>query len=126
MVQEDGMVDVDIKSAGIYVLSNGVIPKLTLDMLKKEGIEHVKHKPTQLNLDLIKWADLILVMEQYHMDNIRYITNDIKNKVVLITEYTGEDDTGIPDPFGNTREAYETCVNNIKRCLRRLLEKLKG
>lgn len=146
MAKEAGL-EIEVKSAGISAGINSQIPALTFMVLGKEGISPDDHVVTPLTTTLIKWADLILTMETPHLNRVLGLAPEARGKVFLLTEYTKEAQTlsheemergtkavyadkfaafGLPDPFGGSREAYETCLAQIKRCLGRLIKILQG
>ncbi|MBI4753417.1 low molecular weight protein arginine phosphatase [Candidatus Desantisbacteria bacterium] len=133
-IAKENEIGIEVRSAGVSAGINSQIPLLTLTVLEKEGISPDAHIVTPLNIPLIKWADLILTMETSHMRSILSLVPEAREKVFLLTEYTAVRDTGdaasgnkegIPDPFGGSREAYETCLIKIKKCLYQLMEIIK-
>jgi len=131
MAKENGL-EIEVRSAGVSIGINSQIPVLTLRVLEKEGISPEGHVVTPLTNTLVDWADLILAMETPHANRVLDFGPAARGKVFLLTEYTNAGNTalenkyGIPDPFGGSREAYETCIAKIKGCLGRLVEMLKG
>lgn len=135
-IARENEIGIEIRSAGVSAGINSHIPFLTLMVLEKEGISPDAHIVTPLNIPLIKWADLILTMETSHVKGILSLVPEAREKVFLLTEYTTtaargataafeDDKKGIPDPFGGSREAYETCLIKIKKCLYQLVEIIK-
>jgi len=131
-IARENEMGIEVRSAGVSAGINSHIPLLTLMVLEKEGIFPDAHIVTPLNIPLIKWADLILAMENSHVRSILSLVPEAK--VFLLTEYTAprgtrdaasENKEGIPDPFGGSREAYETCLIKIKKCLYQLIEVIK-
>lgn len=149
MAKEDG-IEIEVRSAGVSTGVNSQIPVLTLMVLGKEGISPDGHIVTPLTTTLIEWADLILTMETPHLNRVIGLAPEAREKVFLLTEYTLNENVetqghkatktgtitidkfaafrnqcGLPDPFGGSREAYETCLAHIKECLGRLIKILK-
>ncbi|MEK7814161.1 MAG: low molecular weight protein arginine phosphatase [Candidatus Desantisbacteria bacterium] len=125
---KDNELEIEVRSAGISAWGNSQIPALTLVVLKKEEISPDGHVVTPLTTTLIEWADLILTMETPHLNRVIGLVPEARGKVFLLTEYgntTLRDKQGIPDPFGGSREAYETCITKIKGCLGQLVQILK-
>jgi protein-tyrosine-phosphatase len=73
---------------------------------------------------MIKKADLILVMENYHKERVLDILPSAKDKTFLLTEYAGLEKKDILDPIGGSREGYETCMIEIKKCLNGVIKRL--
>ncbi|MDI6782107.1 MAG: low molecular weight protein arginine phosphatase [bacterium] len=144
MAKDDG-IEIEVRSAGVSAGINSQIPALTLMVLGKEGISPDGHIVTPLTTTLIEWADLILAMETPHLNKVIDLVPEARDKVFLLTEYgidknhqvaraetvnanrftVFRNERGLPDPFGGSREAYETCLAQIKECLGRLIEILK-
>lgn len=121
----ENKIEIEVRSAGVSAGLNSHIPLLTLMVLEKEGIYPDAHIVTPLNIPLIKWADMIFAMEKTHINSILSFVPEAKEKVFLLTKYATEEKEGIPDPFGGSREAYETCLVKIKKCLYSLVEVFK-
>jgi len=73
---------------------------------------------------MIKKADLILTMESYHKERVVNMLPIASEKTFLLTEYAGLSKRDILDPAGCSREGYETCLIEIKRCLTRVMKRL--
>lgn len=118
-------INIEIQSAGTSPNPQGEIPLLSLKALEKEGIIAEKFTPTPLSEKLIRKADLILVMEEYHQQRVLDILPSAKGKTFLLTEYARLGKKDIPDPMGGSWEGYETCLTEIKRCLQQVITRLK-
>ncbi|MFH1562857.1 MAG: L-threonylcarbamoyladenylate synthase [Nitrospirota bacterium] len=123
MAKEAGA-NLEIQSAGTSANTQGEIPLLSLKALEKEGIIPEKFAPTPLSERLIKKADLILVMEEYHQRRVLNILPTAMEKTFLLTEYAGLRKKDIPDPMGGSWEGYETCLIEIKRCLNEVIKRV--
>lgn len=116
---------VEVNSAGTCAINGGDVSSLTLKTLEKEGINfsrRVFSKP--LTEKMIKKADLILVMENYHRERVLDIFPLAKKKTFFLTEYAGLEKKEIIDPVGSSWEGYETCLLEIKKCLRQVIRRL--
>ncbi|MDI6736024.1 MAG: L-threonylcarbamoyladenylate synthase [bacterium] len=118
-------INLEIQSAGTSANPQGEIPLLSLKALEKEGIIPEKFTPTPLSERLIKKADLILVMEEYHQRRVLDILPSAKEKTFLLTDYAVLGKKDIPDPMGGSWEGYETCLIEIKKCLNQVITRLK-
>ncbi len=141
MAKDNGL-EIEVRSAGISAWVDSQIPALTLVVLKKEGISPDSHVVTPITTTIIEWADLVLTMETPHLNRVIDLVPEAREKVFLLTEYAEAQEhkvteaetarfaafgnkRGLPDPFGGSREAYETCLAQIKKCLDRLIKILK-
>ncbi len=126
MLREEGIKDVKVSSAGIAALSSYGIYGLLEKVLKEEDIEISNHKPTQITPQIVKDADLILVMEKRHKEAILEMAPEVKNRVFLLKEFAGEKkNLDIPDPIGQPEEAYRSRLEEIKGYLVKILKKIK-
>lgn len=126
MLREDGIENVKVSSAGIAALPSYGIFGLLEKVLKDEGIEPSSHKPTQVNPEILRDADLILVMERRHKEAILEMAPEVKNRVFLLKEFANEEENlDIPDPIGQPEEVYRSRLREIKGYLLKILEKIK-
>ncbi len=124
MVKEANLLD-EVNSAGTSAINKGAVSSLALETLKKEGIEPDKAFSTSLTEKMIRKADLILVMEGYHKQRVLDILPLANEKTFLLTEYAGLGEKDILDPVGGSREGYETCLIEIKKCLSQTIKRLR-
>lgn len=127
MLSEEGIKDVKVSSAGTAALSSYGIFGILEKVLKEEDIEISHHKPIQVTPQIVKDADLILVMERRHKQAILEMVPEAENRVFLLKEFAGEkDNLDIPDPIGHPEEVYRSRLEEIKGYLKKILKKIKG
>jgi len=126
MLKEEGIENVKVSSAGIAALPSYGISGLLEKVLKDEGIEPSSHRPTQVNPEILREADLILVMERRHKEAILEMAPEVKNRVFLLKEFANEkENLDIPDPIGQPEEVYRSRLREIRAYLLKVLEKIK-
>ena len=108
--------DIEVRSAGLFRFKGRVSPH-ALTVLAEYGI-HYNHKPQAINLKLLKWADLVLTMTEFH----RLITllkfPQHTHKIFTLKEYVGEQNSpNIKDPVGGTLFRYRQCAQEIDKAL---------
>lgn len=121
---EEANLPIEVNSAGTSTIKGGAVSSLTLKALEKEGIIPDIAFSTPLTEMMIKKADLILVMESYHKERVVDISPLAKERTFLLTEYGGLEKKDILDPVGGSREGYETCMIEIKKCLNGVIKRL--
>jgi len=127
MLSEEGIKDVKVNSAGTAALSSYGIYGILEKVLKEEDIEISNHKSTQVTPQMVKDADLILVMERKHKQAILEMAPGAADRVFLLKEFAGEkENLDIPDPVGHPEEVYRKRLQEIKGYLIRILKKIKG
>jgi protein-tyrosine-phosphatase len=126
MLKKEGIENVKVSSAGIAALPSFAIYGVLEKVLKEEDIEISNHKPTRVTVDIVKDADLILVMERRHKEAILEMAPEVKKKVFLLKEFAGEKkNLDIPDPIGQPEEVYRSRLQEIKGYLLKILKKIK-
>lgn len=127
MLSEEGINSVKVDSAGTAALSSYGIYGILEKVLKEEDIEISNHKPTQVTTQMVKDADLILVMERKHKQAILEMAPKAEDRVFLLKEFAGEkENLDIPDPIGHPEEVYRKRLEEIKGYLIKILKKIKG
>ena len=94
-----------ISSAGIGALVGNPMDKTAHEILREHGLDHVSHRARQVDSDMLHRADLILAMEQSHIQHIRQIAPEVHGKTFLIGKWL--DGMEIPDPYRQSRPAFE-------------------
>jgi len=126
MLKEKGIENVKVSSAGIAALPSYGISGILEKVLKEEDIEPSCHRPTPIDSEVLRDADLILVMEKRHKEAILEIAPEVKNKAFLLKEFAGEkENLDIPDPIGQPEEVYRKRLEEIKGYLLKIVEKIE-
>ncbi|KZM44887.1 protein tyrosine phosphatase [Marinomonas sp. SBI22] len=94
-----------IESAGIGALVGKPADKTALEVAKENGLNMEGHIAQQLTSDLCKEFDLILVMEQGHINAVTSIAPEARGKTMLLTQWLDKQD--VPDPYRQSKEAFE-------------------
>lgn len=98
-----------IASAGIAAEKSRLVGKAadeTAIMIAAEnGVDVENHQAQQLTPSLCAQYDLILVMEKGHLEALTQISPEARGKAMLFGQWIGQKD--IPDPYRQSREAFE-------------------
>lgn len=97
-----------IFSAGIATERSHLSGKSADETMQQVANEHLidlsSHCAKQLTEEDCKNADLILVMEKGHIEQVENIAEGSRGKVMLFGHWLGRD---IPDPYQQSREAFD-------------------
>jgi protein-tyrosine-phosphatase len=127
MLEEMGLSEkIKVKSAGVAASLGGRLPEGTIRALKEVGVVLKNYTTTPLNKKMVEEARLILAMGEEHKEQILSRYPSIEGKIFLFNEFAGLGKKGILDPIGCSFEAYETCLQQIKRALPRIIERIKN
>ena len=113
--------DCMVSSAGLGALGGHPPDAKACQLMMKKGIDISGYRARQLNNDMIRKADLILVMESSHKSAIEESEPCAKGKVFRLGNWG---DFDIPDPYQQNLSAFVTSLNLIERGVSEWLIKL--
>jgi len=119
-LKELGKDDIKVTSAGTSTVGGFPPTNETVQVMEDEGIDVTAHRSTKLDENIIKDADLILVMEDLHKDFIDSNYPEGSFRTYLLKEYglEGEpnypDSRNIQDPITKPIEFYKLSLEVIK------------
>jgi protein-tyrosine phosphatase len=116
-----GKTGYSISSAGLGALVDHAPDKTACELLLKKGIAISSYKASQINTQVIRDADLILVMEAGHKNALVTESPSAKGKVFRLGEWGGFD---IPDPYRKDLAAFENALHLIEQGVAQWLTKL--
>lgn len=114
-----------VESAGVFAIEGMPSTRETQRVLQDAGIQPAEHRSRLLTGTMAESADLILVMEPFHKEEILRRFPQVLDKVHLLKTYglkeaLGAEPLGIPDPIGKPLEVYEVCFATIREAVKRL------
>jgi len=125
----EGINKINVISAGVGTVPGMQATEYTIKVLQREGVDASAHRSMPASKELLKKADLIMVMERYHKRRILEIDPDAKDKVHLLREFRKSPDEIVEpevlDPIGRPLEVYERTLVSIKEGLDDLIKWLK-
>lgn len=129
-LKEAGKEGIEVRSAGVSAI-NGMAPTPeTVEVLRKVGVDAAGIRSRSLTDDMVKKADLILVMASHHMDDIINRVPEAASKIHILKQFglKGEtrtcEDLDISDPIGMPMSVYEEVLAEIKKEIDRIIKLL--
>ena len=116
-----GKDDCMVSSAGLGALIGHPPDAKACQLMMEKDIDISSHRARQLNRDMIRKADIILVMETSHKSAIEEIEPCAKGKVFRLGNWGNYD---IPDPYQKNLSAFVISFNLIERGISEWLKKL--
>ncbi len=122
-----GREDVEVISAGTSVFIRSGASAETVHVLRREGMDASHHQSTPLNSVMVKKADLIFAMTDAHRQHIIQKIPEVEKRVYLLREFAHNisgvrsEDLEIPDPIGQSPQAYEECLGVIKEAIGKIV-----
>lgn len=110
-----------VSSAGIGALVGHKTDAKASQLTMARGLDISNHCACQLNKEMIRRADLILVMELAHKMDIESREPSAKGKVFRLGEWGGYD---IPDPYQKDLKVFESVLTLIDQGVGQWVKKL--
>lgn len=126
MVAERG--GVEVGSAGLGA-GRGQPPSLhAIEVLRAEGVDISGIRSRPVSAGLLDEADFIFTMTRDHLDMLLLLFPEMETKARLLrfAEAEAGERADVADPIGGPRGVYETCKEEIKRALPRVLAIVTG
>jgi|SRR5690554_1719510 len=102
-----------IHSAGIGALVDKPADPTALALLQEQGIDAGSHRARQVTQDMLAQADLILAMENGHLNRLHQIAPQIRGRAFLLGKW--QDNQPVPDPYRQQRPAFEHAYTLINQ-----------
>jgi protein-tyrosine-phosphatase len=116
-VRERGLADqVQVISAGVWAEDGHAASQNAVTVLGQRDIDLSGHLSQRVTMDLLKQADIVLVMEEAHRRSIFYLAPQYLAKVFLLAEMAGEYDD-IADPYGQRVENYIITADLLEKII---------
>lgn len=96
---------INVSSAGLTALVDKGADSMASELAQGNGIDMSSHKGRQISSSLVSSNALILVMEQRHVQDLCARYPEARGKTFLLGKWLG--DKEIPDPYRQSREAFE-------------------
>lgn len=124
LLQQGGPPEVEVGSAGIYALEGNPVPPEAVATAAQIGVDLARHRARPLTPDLVREADLILVMAPEHADFITAYHPEAEKKVEFLARYAPDaQDDVIPDPLGGSAFHYRSVYGVIAEAVNAFYER---
>jgi len=96
---------IQVSSAGLGALVGKPLDATAAEVLTTLGHSLPEHQARQLTAEMLREADLILAMEQKHLQSIHAMAPEARGKTFLFGKWS--DNREVPDPYRQQRPAFE-------------------
>lgn len=114
---------VSLESAGLGALVGKPMDATALQVLGEHGVDGGAHLARQLTTTMLREAELVLAMEREHVSRMMTLAPEASGKVMLLDRWGQGND--IPDPYRQSREAFEHVYGLIEESVRAWLPYLR-
>jgi protein-tyrosine-phosphatase len=127
LIEEEGIDDVEVSSAGTFALEGGLASSGSLEVARENGLDLESFTTRRLTSELLDRADLVLVMEPGHRSGVLGLSPVADTKTKLLGELAGlrGADAAVADPFGGTLDSYRRTFAKIEKLVRAGLPRAK-
>jgi protein-tyrosine phosphatase len=107
--------DVQVVSAGLRAMVGQPMEATAAQVMLEHGLDGTSHRACQLTTTMLRDADLVLVMEKSQVAEVNDYAPQAHGKVFLLGKW--QNNTSIPDPYGQPREAFQHAYQLIERAV---------
>lgn len=106
-------------SAGTLGIEGKPADPHSVTVAAEVGITLDDHRSRGLTLDIVRKADVLLVMEDYHADFASMLDASCTDRIVRLWQHARLPQRihEIPDPVGEDVDAFRECRDLLGRCL---------
>ncbi|HET6431601.1 low molecular weight protein-tyrosine-phosphatase [Dyella sp.] len=104
---------IQVDSAGLGAMVGYPPEGHAAALLKEHGIDASSHRARQLELSMLREADLVLAMERRHVHAATRLAPEASGKVFLLRKWLDARD--VPDPHLQSRPFFERVYEQIDR-----------
>lgn len=97
--------DIQVESAGLGALVGKPADAIAQAILTEHGIDMSPHSARQINDDMLSSVDLVLAMEEKHLQALHEMCPQIRGRAFFLGKW--KNDQTIPDPYRQQRAAFE-------------------
>jgi len=111
----------EVISAGIHALTGHPPDPMTIRIADKLGADIRRHRARQLTDQLLDWAELVLVMEDWHREEVFGLSLSSRGKTYTLGHWNEEQ---ILDPYRRSVDVYINTARQIRSAVIHWSEKL--
>ena len=118
-----GQIGITVESAGLGALVGHPADDYALELMVEMGEDISEHRAKQIHPDMVRDADLVLVMEAGHKRAIDDADATARGKVHRLGEWQDRD---IGDPYRQPKAAFADALADIQEGVASWAEKIKA
>ena len=114
--------EITVESAGLGALVGHPAADYSIELMDEMGIDIKDHRARQIHPDMVREADLVLVMEAGHKRAIDDADATARGKVYRLCEWQDRD---IDDPYRQPKAAFADALEDIEEGVASWVEKIR-
>ena len=112
----------DVRSAGTGALLGFPPADEVITLMKQHGYDASQHRAQLVSPEMLRWAELVLVMESHHREAVQEMDATVRGKTFLLGHW--QEQQPIADPMGQDAVAFERAYAEIVAANDAWLDKL--
>ena len=105
-----------IQSAGTWTEAGVPATQFSQIVMEHRQIDLTQHRSQPVDGELLRAADVILVMTHNHRESLQAEFPEIAERVYLLSQLIDRQ-FDIEDPYGGSLDDYEACADDIQKIL---------
>jgi protein-tyrosine phosphatase len=105
-----------IQSAGTWTEQGAPATQFSQVVMARRQIDLAQHRSQPVDGDLLRAADIILVMTHHHRESLQAEFPEIAARIYLLSQLIDRS-FDIEDPYGSGLDDYEVCADDIQKIL---------
>ena len=124
--QERGINHVAVSSAGTGAWDGAPVSEGAYLVGLENGLDLSNHRARLLTREIVRGADLILVMSGHHLARVAELGGE--DKAYLLGAYAGREParTEVPDPFGSDLASYRHTYTELQELIGAVVSRVAG
>ena len=118
-----GQTGFSVESAGLGALVGHPADDVALELMAEAGEDISKHRARQIDPDMVRDADLVLVMESGHKRTMDALEPTARGKVYRLGEWQDKD---IDDPYRQPKAAFADALQDIQAGVKAWVERINA
>jgi protein-tyrosine phosphatase len=114
--------DVEVRSASSLGFDGEPAEPNSVAVMREAGIDISQHRARPLTVELLEWADQVLVMDISHAQRVRDLLPSAEEKTLLLGTLIGQ--LEIPDPMGSWKGRFRKTRDEIQRAVEAHIDRL--
>ena len=121
-----GLEQVSVSSAGTGAWDGAPVSEGAYLVGLENGLDLSEHSARLLNREIVRGADLILVMSGHHLARVAELGGE--DKAHLLGAYAGREEghTEVTDPFGSDLAAYRATYVELQELIGAVVSRVAG
>ena len=111
-LQKRGLTDWTVRSAGTWAHWVRGASQFSVDVMAQKGFDITNHRSRMVDKHLLDQSDLVLCMEQGHVEALKVEFPAHADRIFLLSEMIGQR-FGVNDPYGGTLTMYQQMANEL-------------